>query len=119
MRRKADCSNVGISKALDIIFGTEIWSLLFSLLTQDTPFFIMRFFILVNYESTSKNYTLYFFVIKNFALCLFEIYRIIILFSRTNKKKRFNSNLNYENTFIFKNLNIDASGKQNLIIKIN
>ncbi len=46
---------------------------------MDLPFFLMRFYILVQYQSTTKNYTLYFFVAKNFLLVVFEIYKIILI----------------------------------------
>ncbi len=46
---------------------------------MDLPFFLMRFYILVQYESTTRNYTLYFFVAKNFFLVVYEIYKVILI----------------------------------------
>lgn len=78
-RKNRNKNAKGFSKFCDTFFGTEIWSLALVCLTMDLPFFIMRFYILVTYESTTKNYTLYFFVIKNFLLVIFEIYKIVII----------------------------------------
>lgn len=39
----------------------------------------MRFYLLVTYETTSKNYTLYFFLIKNLLLVVFELYKVAII----------------------------------------
>jgi hypothetical protein len=64
---------------IDLLFGTEIWAILVTFVFQDALFFIIRLMVLLRYQSTTKNYTLYFFVIKNFVLCLFELYRIVVL----------------------------------------
>jgi hypothetical protein len=64
---------------IDVLFGTKIWVILTTFLFQDSLFFIIRLTVLVQYEASTMNYTLYFFVIKNFVLCLFEMYRIFVL----------------------------------------
>ena len=87
----------GIKLNLDLIFSTEIWSLLFSLLTQDFLFFIIRLIVLIYYESTSKNYTLYFFVVKNFILCIFQIYRIIVIIIEEFQENQNQDNLESSN----------------------
>ena len=75
--RNPNCT--GFGKFCDVFFGTEIWALSLVCFTMDLPFFIMRLYILITYDSTTKNYTLYFFVIKNFLLVLFELYKIVII----------------------------------------
>jgi hypothetical protein len=80
MSKKKDDYDRGFWKFYDSFFGTEIWSQVFVMLTQDIPFFVIRLIILVNFESTTRNYTFYFFIIKNFFLVIFELYRILELF---------------------------------------
>jgi hypothetical protein len=63
-----------------LVFGSEIWALCFILLFQDIPFFLIRLIILIEYTSFAKNYSIYFYVAKNFCLCLFEMYRITIIY---------------------------------------
>ena len=41
------------------------------------PFFVIRLLILFSYDKLQKNYNLYFFVVKNFILVIFEFYYII------------------------------------------
>lgn len=76
-------------KTLDYILGTEIWSLMLAFLTQDFPFLLARLAILISFR-LDKNYMLYYLAIKNFVLCILEIYRIVILF--LNEKKSNNIN---------------------------
>jgi hypothetical protein len=59
----------------EAVFATEIWSVLIILLTQDLPFCIIRTIIIANY-GVDKNYLLYFFVVKNYVLVIFELYLI-------------------------------------------
>ena len=79
-RKRIDDYDRGFWKFYDSLFGTEIWSQFFVMLTQDIPFFVVRLIILIKFESTSRNYTFYFVTAKNFFLVLFEIYRIVVLF---------------------------------------
>ena len=65
------------AKIHDLVLGTEIWALLVILITQDLPFFVIRLLILFSYDKLQKNYNLYFFVVKNFILVIFEFYYII------------------------------------------
>ena len=74
-----------------LLFGTDIWSLLLVLLLQDLPFSIIRLLILIFYNQLSKNYTLYFFVIKNLMLAASEIYLVcLIIFEERKKFKKKN-----------------------------
>lgn len=78
-KRKRNPDSRGLERFFDIVFGTEIWSLLLVCFTMDLPFFIMRFYLLATYEYTSQNYTLYFFLIKNLLLVVFELYKVFII----------------------------------------
>lgn len=65
---------------LDYVFGNEAWSVCLICLTQDLPFFIIRFYVLVKYSNEfQNNYTTYFFLIKSFVLLVLEIYRVATL----------------------------------------
>ena len=66
--------------------GTEIWALLIVLVTQDLPFFIIRFLVLIYYPDLQKNYTLYFFVAKSFILVIFELYYMVAIVSENKQK---------------------------------
>ena len=68
-----------LNKGIDVVFGTEIWSLFLVFLTQDFPFFILRVMILANHDLT-KNYMILFLVSKNFILLILEIYRIYAIY---------------------------------------
>ena len=76
-RRKTNVRNAGVNKVLDVLFGTCAWNLVFMLLIQDIPFFIMRLIILTTFEKTSKNYSLYLFSLKNVLKISVLTYRII------------------------------------------
>jgi hypothetical protein len=62
----------------EAFFGTEIWSILLTLFTQDLPFCLIRTLIILKYGSR-KNYLLYFFVSKNYLLIFFDIYMVLDL----------------------------------------
>lgn len=66
-------------KILDLVFGTEIWSLFLIFFIQDFPFFILRCIIMKNY-TLSRNYMIYFLVTKNFVLLIVELYRIYAIY---------------------------------------
>ncbi len=57
----------------ECIFCTELWSYMFIFFTQDFPFMVTRTYVIA-YYGAEKNYLLYFFVVKNYVLCAFEIY---------------------------------------------
>jgi hypothetical protein len=65
---------------LDYVFGSDAWSVLLICLTQDLPFFIIRFYVITKYSKNLRyNYTIYFFFLKSFVLLVLEIYRVISL----------------------------------------
>lgn len=68
-----------LNKLTEVVFGTEIWSLILIFLTQDFPFFILRVMIMVC-NDLSKNYMIYFLVSKNFILLILEVYRIYAIY---------------------------------------
>lgn len=71
----------------EAVFATEMWSVLLIFLFQDFPFCIIRTIIIVRF-GTEKNYLLYFFVVKNYVLVVYEIYLVtnLILDERHRKK---------------------------------
>jgi hypothetical protein len=68
------------SAKFQLFLNTEIWALCFVLVCQEIPFFTIRLFKLIKFNKASRDYSIYFYVAKNFILCIFEIYRIIIIF---------------------------------------
>lgn len=110
-----------ISKYVDIILGSEIWSIGLIFLLQDFPFFIARLVILINFE-LSKNYMIYYMLIKNFILCAIEIYRIIIIYrheelliSLENENKKLISSISsFSNDIDEKNTNQNTKLRKNL-----
>ena len=76
-RRKRN-SDKKINSFLDLIFNTDIWSLFYVFIFQDFPFLFLRIIILFNYN-LDEHYTIYFFTLKNFVLCLAELYRIVVI----------------------------------------
>ena len=72
----------------NMIFGTEIWQAIFIFTLQDFPFFIVRLLYLIFYQQLNKNYNLYFYVVKNFVLCLFDVYLSIVIFIEFKKKSK-------------------------------
>lgn len=79
--------STALNRFFNLIFGTEVWALILVFFLQDMPFSIIRLLILINYKQLSKNYNLYFFVIKNILLALFEIYLVFVTIY--NEKKLF------------------------------
>ncbi len=59
----------------EAVFATELWSVLIILITQDLPFCIIRTYIIAAY-GVAGDYLLYFFVVKNYVLVIFEVYLI-------------------------------------------
>lgn len=89
-RKSIDIQNNGTQRVLDIVFGTAIWTLVLMLSVQDIPFFITRLVILTKYEKTSKNYTLYLFIVKNLTKIFVMIVRIcLIVKAQITLKKNF------------------------------
>ncbi len=74
--RKKKLNSKGISQILDVIFGTPIWNKLMVLTFQEIPFFITRLSILLIFEKTSKNYTLYLFCLKNISKISLDVFQI-------------------------------------------
>ena len=67
-----------IDKFINIFFGTEIWSITLVMLTQDLPFFLIRVLLVFNYRLYSDmNFLIY--IVKNFTLITFDIYRIQLI----------------------------------------
>lgn len=84
---KTKCKySTGFQKHVDIIFGSEIWAIGLIFFLQDFPFLIGRLIILINFK-LSKNYMIYYMIIKNFILCAIEIYRIMILYKEEVHKE--------------------------------
>ena len=57
-----------------IVFGTEIWSILLVFLVQDFPYLIVRILLLFVVKLSD---ILFFFMFKNFILCLVLIHKVI------------------------------------------
>ena len=83
--REKISESIKYHEIFNFIFGTEIWSLAYIFLTQDFPFLITRVLILASFK-LEKNYMIYFLAIKNFLLCILEIYRIAVLFIEEKRK---------------------------------
>ena len=75
-----------------LFFGTEIWALCFILSFQELPFLVIRSLKLLRFEQSVTDYTVYFFTVKNLVLCLFEIYRIGVIYFHHRKKSKNTSN---------------------------
>jgi hypothetical protein len=80
-----------------MLFGTEIWAYLIVLFIQDLPFAVLRISVLINYDQLTKNYTLYFFVVKNVVLALSEIYYIVLILINDKGEKEHDQPLNEKN----------------------
>jgi hypothetical protein len=73
--RKLNLNKTGFRLVLDIVLGSEIWSIFFVLLTQELPYLIVRLLI-VSKLNINVTATLYFFILKNIALCILCVHRI-------------------------------------------
>ena len=74
-----------LTRLKNVVFGTEAWAFLFVFLVQDLPFAILRLSVIINYEKLSKNYTLYFFVVKNLILGkFFTNFKILVILRSIN-----------------------------------
>lgn len=76
----------GIRFIIDILLGSEVWSILLVLVTQDLPYLIVRLVIMFKL-GINVNATLYFFVLKNITLCIIDIYRIKSIIIEMEKEK--------------------------------
>ena len=95
-KRERNPNSYGLEKFFDIMFGTELWRLLLLCFTMDLPFFIMRVYIWARYETTSKNYTLYFLLAKNFLTVVFLAKKIVnIVLEEMPKRTKVNANESY------------------------
>ena len=71
-----------------LFFGTEIWALCFVLLIQEVPFLIIRVLKLIRFRESLLDYSVYFFATKNLVLCIFEVYRIGVIYYYHQKHRR-------------------------------
>ena len=76
----------GIRFIIDILLGSEVWSILLVLVTQDLPYLIVRLVIMFKL-GINVSATLYFFVLKNITLCVIDIYRIKSIIIEMEKEK--------------------------------
>lgn len=68
----------GFPRVIDIIFSTEAWSQLLGLFSQEMPCFVVRT-ILITSVLSNKEYSLFFFTLKNFLMMLLMTFRSISL----------------------------------------
>jgi hypothetical protein len=79
------CKRSRLQKFIDIVFGTEIWSILVIMFTQDLPFFLVRVLLVFNFHLFSDmNFLIY--IIKNGVLLIIDLYRIFYIFKNFKKK---------------------------------
>ncbi len=76
------------SKLAIVLFNTEIWGLLFKFFFQDFLFLIIRTKIIAHCETSTKNNTLYFFVIKNFFISVLELQNIFYTYTEAMREMR-------------------------------
>ena len=62
---------------LEVMFATEIWSLLFSVMVQDGPYAATRIYTLVKYDLLT--YSIIFFICKNILVICLVFYRLTII----------------------------------------
>jgi hypothetical protein len=62
---------------LSIIFTTEIWSLIFSVLTQDGPYAAVRIYAVVRYNLIT--YSILYFICKNLLVVVLVLYRLFVI----------------------------------------
>ena len=80
------CSRSRFQKFTDICFGTEIWSILVVMFTQDLPFFVVRVLLVFYFHLFSDmNFLIY--IIKNGVLLIVDLYRIYYIFINLKKKE--------------------------------
>lgn len=62
---------------MQVMFSTEVWSLLFSMMVQDGPYAGVRIYTLVTYDLIT--YSIIFFICKNMLVICLVCYRLIII----------------------------------------
>ncbi|XP_076458666.1 transmembrane protein 26-like [Babylonia areolata] len=77
-RRGGDQKKKKKRSMLEIIFATEIWSLMFSILVQDGPYAAVRIYTLVRYDLLT--YSIIFFICKNLLVICLVLYRLVVIF---------------------------------------
>ena len=73
--RKLNLNLTGFKLLLNIACATEIWAIFFIFLTQELPYLVVRLLI-VSKLNINVTATLYFFTLKNIALCIICVHRI-------------------------------------------
>ena len=71
-------------KFLDQFFGTELWSIALTMITQDIPYLISRI-VLVAAFGIISDMTIFLFIIKNCMLVYFDIYRIFYIIKESKQ----------------------------------
>jgi hypothetical protein len=77
----------GVRKFVDILFATEAWSLILSLVTQEIPCLVVRIIIIFTID-TLKQFAVYFFALKNLLMIILLVYRIIQVTHRVYAKEK-------------------------------
>lgn len=62
---------------LEVMFTTEIWSLLFSVMTQDGPYAAVRIYTVVKHSLIT--YSIIFFICKNLLVVCLVFYRLVVI----------------------------------------
>ena len=62
---------------LEVMFTTEIWSLLFSVITQDGPYAAVRIYTVVTHNLIT--YSILFFICKNLLVICLVFYRLVVV----------------------------------------
>ena len=62
---------------LEVMFATEIWSLLFSVMVQDGPYAATRIYTVVKYDLLT--YSIIFFICKNILVICLVFYRLTVV----------------------------------------
>jgi len=62
---------------LEVMFTTEIWSLLFSVMTQDGPYAAVRIYTVVKHNLIT--YSIIFFICKNLLVVCLVFYRLVVI----------------------------------------
>jgi hypothetical protein len=77
-RNKRKDSDPDVS--LDLVLGTDIWSLFIALVLHEVPYLGVRLYTIIeNYDILNSKNTIIFFMLKNVLMSLLLCYRVIIL----------------------------------------
>lgn len=85
--KQRNMSLTGFRRIVDLVLATEAWSLVLALVTQELPCFILRLLLLISIFE-HQDFSLYFFLLKNFLMSLLLIYRVCVLTWRKLKSER-------------------------------